>query len=216
MSADSKMINVFLIDDHKMFRQGLKRFIDYESDMKVVGEASNGVEGMDRLRELDASVVLLDITLPGKNGLEILKEVKGVFPKTKVIILSMHPEERFGVRALKSGADGYLTKESAADELVEAVRKVVRGRKHIPQRLAEVLAEGTKREDGLPPHEALSARELSVMLLIGSGKTPTEIARQLNLSPPTISTYRKRILTKMNMTTTVEIMRYVMENQLAE
>lgn len=209
------MIKVLLIDDHTMFRQGLRRLIDHESDMRVVGEASNGVEGMDHLRKLDVDVLLLDISLPGKNGLEVLKEVKSESGSPRVLMLSMHPEERFGVRAIKTGADGYLTKESAADELVEAIRRVTHGRKYIPQRLAEALAEGTRHNDGLALHETLSARELSVMLLIGEGKTPTEIARELNLSPPTVSTYRKRILTKMNMTTTVEIMKYVMENHLA-
>lgn len=208
------MINVLLIDDHTMFRQGLIRLIDHEADMKVVGEASNGAEGMDFLRHNDVDVLLLDISLPGKNGLEVLKDVKGEPASPRVLMLSMHPEERFGLRAIKSGADGYLTKESAADELVEAIRHVTRGRKYIPPRLAETLAEGTRRDDGLSLHETPSARELSVMLLIGAGKTPTEIARELNLSPPTISTYRRRILTKMNMTTTVEIMKYVMENHL--
>ena len=208
------MIRVLLIDDHTMFRQGLRRLIDHESDMEVVGEAPNGVEGLEYLRKLDVDVLLLDISLPGKNGLEVLKEVKEESPSPHVIMLSMHPEERFGVRAMKAGADGYMTKESAADELVEAIRKVTRGRKYIPQKLAEALADGTRREDGLPQHETLSAREFTVMLLIGAGKTPTEIAAELNLSPPTVSTYRKRILTKMGMATTVEIMKYVMENRL--
>ncbi len=198
-----------------MFRQGLRRLIEHEADMEVVGEASNGVEGLDFLRRLDVDVLLLDISLPGKNGLEVLKDVKGEQTSPHVLMLSMHPEERFGVRALKAGADGYLTKESAADELVEAIHKVARGRKYIPQRLAEALAEGTRRNDGQAPHEALSERELTVMLLIGAGKTPTEIAGELNLSPPTVSTYRKRILTKMRMATTVEIMKYVLENHLS-
>ncbi len=209
------MIRVLLIDDHTMFRQGLRRLIEYESDMQVIGEASNGVEGLDYLRKNDVNVLLLDISLPGRNGLEVLKEVKGESRGPHVIMLSMHPEERFGVRAMKAGADGYMTKESAADELVDAIRKVARGRKYIPQRLAEALAENSTREGGLAPHEKLSARELTVMLLIGEGKTPTEIAEDLNLSPPTVSTYRKRILTKMGMATTVEIMKYVMENRLS-
>lgn len=208
------MIRILLIDDHTMFRQGLRRLIEHESDMEVVAEASNGVEGLDYLRKHTADVLLLDISLPGKNGLEILKEVKGETDPPRVLMLSMHPEERFGVMAVKSGADGYLTKESAADELVEAIRRITRGRKYIPPLLAEALADGSRRDDGVPPHETLSARELSVMLLIGEGKTPTEIARELNLSPPTVSTYRKRILTKLNVNTTVEIMKYVMENHL--
>lgn len=205
---------MLIIDDHAMFRQGLIRLINHEPDMKVVGEAPNGVEGLDYLRSADVDMVLLDITMPGRNGLEILKDIKRESDSPRVLMLSMHPEERFGVSAMKAGADGYLTKESAADELVEAIREVARGRKYIPQRLAEALVEGTRHKDGLPLHGTLSARELSVMLLIGEGKTPTEIARELNLSPPTVSTYRKRILTKMNMTTTVEIMRYVVENHL--
>ncbi len=208
------MIRILLIDDHTMFRQGLRRLIEHESDMKVASEASNGVEGLDYLRTHDVDLVLLDISLPGRNGLEVLKEVKREPDAPKVLMLSMHPEERFGVRAVKAGADGYLTKESAADELVEAIRRVTRGRKYIPPRLAEALADNTRNEDGLAPHEALSARELSVLLLIGEGKTPTEIAHELNLSPPTVSTYRKRILTKMNLNTTAEIMKYVVENHL--
>lgn len=206
---------MLLIDDHTMFRQGLRRLIDHESDMKVVGEAANGVEGLDRLRKLDVDILLLDISLPGKNGLEVLTDVKGEQQAPHVLILSMHPEERFGIRAIRAGADGYLTKESAADELVEAIRKIARGRKYIPERLAEELAEGTIRNNGQPPHETLSERELTVMLLIGAGKTPTEIATELHLSPPTVSTYRKRILTKMRMATTVEIMKYVLENHLS-
>jgi len=210
------MIKVVIVDDHLIVREGLKQIITESSDIKVVGEASNGAEALEKVKRVDCDVLLLDISMPGRSGLEILKDLKHESPDLSVLILTMHPEEQYAVRVLKAGAAGYLTKESAPDELIEAIRKVSIGGKYISSSLAEKLAFDLEIDSGKPPHETLSDREFEVMCLIASGKTVTEIADEMVLSVKTISTYRSRILEKMRMKTNAELTYYSIKNQLVD
>lgn len=195
------MVKILIADDHPVVRKGLREIIEETSDMKVADEASNGQEVLAKVLKKDFDVVLLDISMPGRSGLDILKELKSQWPKLAVLVLSIHPEEQYAVQALKAGAAGYLTKKSAPDELVTALRKVSAGGKFVSSSLAEKLASALETGIDKPPHETLSAREYEVMRKIASGKTGTEIAKELFLSPKTISTYRARILEKMGIRT---------------
>jgi two-component system invasion response regulator UvrY len=210
------MIKVMIVDDHMIVREGLKQIITESSDIEVVDEASNGTEALDKVKRVECDVLLLDISMPGRSGLEILKELKNEAPALSVLILTMHPEEQYAVRVLKAGASGYLTKESAPDELIDAIRKVSAGGKYISSTLAEKLAFNLEIDTGKPPHEILSDREFEVMCLIASGKTVTEIADEIVLSVKTISTYRSRILEKMRMKTNAELTYYSIKNQLVD
>jgi two-component system invasion response regulator UvrY len=197
-------------------RAGLRRILKDEHDLKVVAEASNGFETLDAVRKEKIDFIVLDLTMPGKNGLEIIKELKSINKDIGILILSMHPEERFAVRALKSGASGYMTKESAPDELVNAIRKIIAGRKYISPFLAEKLASQFDNDSGKSPHEILSDREYEVFIMIASGKKITEIAEQLILSVPTVNTYRARILDKMKIKSNVELTHYALSNKLID
>ena len=208
------MIKVIIVDDHRIVREGLKQIISDTSDMSVVDEASNGQEAINKIRNNDCDVMLLDISMPGRSGLEILKEIKNELPKLSILILTMHPEEQYAVRVLRAGASGYLTKESAPDELIEAIRKVSDGGKYISSTLAEKLAFNLEIDTGKPFHQTLSDREFEVMCMISSGKTVTEIADEMSLSVKTISTYRTRILDKMRMKTNAELTYYSIKNDL--
>jgi len=209
------MIKILIADDHVLIREGLKKILKAAPDISVVNEAQNAREVFQQVNaELD--VVVLDISLPGKSGLELLKDLKQQFPKMPVLILSMHPEDRFAIRALKAGAAGYVTKESAADELIKAIRKVVQGRKYVSPGLAEKLAFDLETDTAKPVHENLSDREYQVMCMIAAGKTVRQIATELFLSMSTINTYRARILEKMNMKTDAELIRYAVQNQLVD
>ena len=210
------MIKILIADDHPIVRQGLKEIIEVTPDMMVGDEASNGQEALEKVRKNDFDVVLLDISMPGRSGLDILKELKSEKPELSVLILSMHPEEQYAVRVLKAGASGYLTKESAPDELIAAIRKTSKGRKYIPSSLAEKLALYLEIDDERPLHETLSDREYEVMRMIASGKTISEIAKKLFLSVKTISTYRSRILEKMRMKSNAELIHYALKNRLVE
>ncbi len=210
------MIRVIIADDHAVVREGLRQILLGTSDMVVAGEAANGQELLTKIRGKGIDVVVLDISLPGRSGLEILKDLKRERPKLPVLILSMHSEEQFAVRALKAGASGYLTKESAPEELVKAIRKVVAGGKYISQQLAERLAFDLEKGFEKAPHETLSDREYEVMLMIARGKTVSEIADELSLSVKTVSTYRERILEKMKMKTNAELIRYAIQNRLVD
>lgn len=204
-----------IVDDHVMVREGLKQIIDETSDMRVVNEASNGHEALSKIND-KCDVLLLDISMPGRSGLEILKEIRNLAPRLFVLVLTMYPEEQYAIRALKAGASGYLTKESAPEELIEAIRKVARGGKYISMTLAERLALDLEDDSGKHPHEILSDREYEVMCMIASGKTVTEIADEMSLSVKTISTYRTRILEKMRLRTNAELTYYAIKNQLVE
>ena len=184
--------------------------------MSVAGEAKNAAEVLDFLREKECDVIVLDINMPGKSGLDLLKELKDMNTKIKVLILSMHPEDRFAVRALKTGASGYITKESAPEELVKAIHKVYDGRRYVSNSLAEKLAFDLEAGSEKALHEKLSDREFQVMQLIGTGKTIIEIADALSLSHSTVNTYRQRILEKMDMRSNAELIYYVIKNNLVD
>jgi len=207
------MLKILVADDHPVVRRGLKQIIAATPDMAVGDEASNGWEVLDKVRATEYDVVLLDIAMPGKNGIDVLTELKHEKPRVRFLMLSMYPEEQFAVRALRAGASGYLTKDSAPDELIDAIRKVAAGGKYVSSSLAERLA-SLVQETERPLHETLSDREYQVMRLIASGKTVTEIAKELSLSVKTISTYRSRILEKMQMKNSAGLVHYAIENHL--
>jgi DNA-binding NarL/FixJ family response regulator len=210
------MIKVFIADDHIVVREGLKQIIAETPDMVVVDEASSGPEVLDKVKKNECDVLVLDITMPGKGGLDIIKELKGQNTHFPVLILSMHPEKQFAVRALKAGASGYLTKESATEELIAAIRRISQGRKYVTPSLAEKLAFHLEVDTVKPSHEILSDREYQVMRKIASGKSINEIAEELFLSPRTVSTYRARIMEKMNVRNNVELTRYAMRHGLVD
>src|SRR5208337_3911461 len=188
------MINILIVDDHAVVRAGLRQIISGVSDMTVADEADGAIEALAKMRKKTYSMVILDISMPGKSGLDVLKETRNEHPKLPVLMLSMYPEDQYAVRALRSGASGYMTKDSAPNELVTAIRTVAGGRKYISSDLAERLAFNLDVDMKKEPHEILSDREYQVLCTIASGKTISEIADQLSLSVKTISTYRSRII----------------------
>jgi two-component system, NarL family, invasion response regulator UvrY len=194
----------------------LKQILADDFPKAEYGEARNGQDALNRVWKERWDVVILDITMPGRGGLEILKEIKKARPKLPVLVLSMHPEDQFAVRVLKAGASGYMTKESAPEELVGAIRKVLAGGRHISPSLAEIMAAYLTVKTEKPPHELLSNREFQVLRQIASGRTVSEIARELSLSVRTVSTYRTRILEKMGMKTNSELTHYAFQNQLVK
>jgi len=208
------MIRLLIADDHAVVREGLKEIVTQSGDMAVVGEAGNGHEVLEFARKQECDLVLLDLAMPGKDGIDTLKELKAIRPELPVLVLSVYPEEQYAVRLLRAGAAGYLTKESAPEDLVAAIRKVSRGGRYVSESLGEQLAlllgAGTDR----PPHEALSDREFRVMLLLASGRTAGEVADALCLSVKTISTYRSRALRKMNMRNNAEFSFYAVKHGL--
>jgi two-component system invasion response regulator UvrY len=210
------MIKILIADDHAIVRRGVKQILADTPDLVVGGEAQNGQEALTAVRAGGWDLVILDLAMPGRGGLDILKELKHERPRLPVLILSIHPEDQYAVRVLKAGASGYLTKESVPDELITAIRKVTAGGKYVSGRVAEKLAFDLKRETEGPPHETLSDREYQVMCLIASGKTVKEIAGEMALSVKTISTYRARVLEKMQMRTNSELIRYGLKNRLVE
>lgn len=210
------MIKILIADDHPVVRKGLKEIIEEIPDMAVRGEASTGQETLEKVRKGDFDIVVLDISMPGGNGLDILKQLKSEKPEISVLVLSMYPEEQYAVRVLRAGASGYLTKESAPEELIAAIRKAAKGGKYISSSLAEKLAFGLEIDAERPLHETLSDREYQVMRMIASGKTVKEIGEELFLSVKTISTYRSRILEKMKMRTNAELTHYALKHGLVE
>jgi two-component system invasion response regulator UvrY len=197
-------------------RHGLKQILADEFKRATFGEARNAQEALDLVWKENWDVVVLDITMPGRSGLEVLREIRKTRPKLPVLVLSMHPENQFAVRVLKPGASGYMTKESAADELVGAIKKVLTGGRYVSTSLAEKLATYLASDAQKPPQELLSDREFQVLRLIASGKIVSEIAQELSLSVKTISTYRTRILEKMGLRNNAELMHYAMEHRLVE
>jgi DNA-binding NarL/FixJ family response regulator len=208
------MIRIVIADDHTIVREGLKQILAAASDFAVAGEAQNGHEVIARVRELDFDVLLLDMSMPGKSGTELIKQVHAEKPKVRILVLSMHEEEQYAVRAIKAGASGYLTKESATAQLVSAIRKVAGGGAFITSSVAEQLALGAMPDSAGPPHRALSDREFQVFRAIVAGKTVTDIAAELNLSVKTVSTHKARILEKMSMHTTADLVRYAIKHGL--
>jgi two-component system, NarL family, invasion response regulator UvrY len=208
------MMRILIVDDHAIVRRGLRDLLSDEFHGAAFGEASDAQQALEQLRKKEWDVALLDIALPGKSGLDLLKELKTEWPKLPVLILSAHPEDQFAVRALKAGAGGYMTKESAPDELAKALRKIMAGGRYVSPALAEMLALGVTKDLTRTPHETLSDREYEVMSRIASGKTVTEIAEELSLSPKTISTYRTRVLEKLGLKNSAAIVQYVIRNGL--
>ncbi|HEY0321204.1 MAG TPA: response regulator transcription factor [Pyrinomonadaceae bacterium] len=210
------MKRILIVDDHEVVRDGVKRIFDKQPGSTIFGEAGTAPEALRLAREQDWDVVVLDLSLGGRSGLEVLKELKQIRPRLPVLILSMHSEEQFARRAFKAGAAGYITKDSPRSELVKAINKVSKGERYISPALAERLVVDLGRGTDRPPHEALSNREFEVMRLIASGTTVSEIADLLSLSSGTISTYRTRILEKMGMKTNAELTHYAIQNKLVD
>ena len=210
------MIKILIADDHAIVREGLKQIIRETSDMVVADEASTAQEVLEKVWKNDYDVVLLDISMPGRSGLDILKQLRSQRPELPILVLTIHPEEQYAVRVLRAGASGYLTKESAPDELIKAIRKVSMGRKYVSSTLAEKLASEVDIVSEKPLHQTLSDREYEVMCMIASGKTVKEIAEELCLSIKTISTYRSRILEKMKMKSNAELIHYAIQNRLVD
>jgi two-component system invasion response regulator UvrY len=208
------LIKVFIVDDHIIFREGLKKVIAATSDIKVAGEAGDGQEALSTILKHAYDIVLLDLALPGMEGLDVLRALKAQRPTLPVLILSMYAEEQYAVRVLKEGASGYLTKESVPSELIRAIRKATQGGRYISDSLGERLAGELTGESEKQPHERLSNREHQIFLMIAAGKTVKEIAHELSLARTTITSYRTRILEKMNLQTNADLIRYAIENRL--
>lgn len=209
-------MKILIADDHAVVRQGLKQILAAEFKRASFGEAANGQQALERVWKEEWDVVVLDLSMPGRTGLEVLKEIKRSKPSLPVVMLSMHPEDQFAVRLLKAGAAGYMTKESAPEELVGAVRKAMAGGRYVSPALAERMASYLVSDNQTPPHEKLSDREFLVLRLLASGKPVSVIARELSLSVKTISTYRARLLEKMGMSNNAELIHYALRNQLVD
>ena len=210
------MIRVVIADDHTIVREGLKQVLSAAPVLRIVAEAQNGQEVLQRARELEFDVLLLDMSMPGRSGIELIKQVRAEKPKLRILVLSMHQEHQYAVRAIKAGASGYLTKESASAQLVSAIRKVAGGGAFITDAVAQQLALGAMPQTDRPPHQLLSDREYQVFRLLVAGKTVSEIAEQLNLSVKTVSTHKARIMQKMSMSNPTELVRYAMQHGLLE
>jgi DNA-binding NarL/FixJ family response regulator len=208
-------MRILIVDDHAIVRRGLKHILLEEWPHAEFGEASNVAEMLPLFRKEKWDVILLDISMPGRSGLDVLRDLRAEKPQLPVLMLSGNPEDQYAVRVLKAGASGYLPKETASDDLIKAVHKVLDGGKYVSASLAEQLASGLTGDQQKAPHENLSDREYQVMCLLASGKTPTQIADDLMLSVKTISTFRNRILTKMNMKTNAELTHYAIQNNLS-
>lgn len=210
------MIKLLVIDDHPIVRQGVRQILSEAADVAVVDEALNGADALTKARDQEWDVILLDLSMPGSDGLEVLKQLRREHPHLPILILSTYPEDQFAIRAIRAGASGYLTKDSAPDQLITAVRRVVGGGLYLSPWLAERLAREVAGGPPKPPHEQLSDREYQVMLRIASGKTTKEIASELCLSGKTVSTYRLRLTKKIGLTSESELTAYVFRNRLLE
>ena len=206
------MARMLIADDHEIFRKGVRGLIKEMNFKIVVDEASNGQEVITKMWKNEYDVVLLDISMPGRNGIDILKQLKGFRPNLQILMLSMYPEEQFAIRALKAGASGYLTKAAKSDELILAIQNLLKGKRYISSSLADKLVNYVESGDEVAPHEVLSDREYEVMCMTAEGKSVKQIAMELSLSDKTISTYRARILSKMNMNNMAQLIQYVMSN----
>jgi two-component system, NarL family, invasion response regulator UvrY len=210
-------MRVLLIDDHAIVRDGLRRLLMSEFPQALVTEAADGDQAVEQVRTNPWDLVILDLSLPGRGGLDALKEIHALRPDAPVLVMTMHSEDQYALRAFRAGAAGYITKGNGVDEILQAVRRVRAGGKYVTPAIAEKLAANLARDDlGGPPHEALSNRELQVLRLLGAGKTVKEIGYELSLSEKTISTYRTRILEKMNLRTTAELIRYAIRSELVD
>ncbi len=209
-------MNLLIADDHTIVREGLKQIISEMPEVNKIDEASNGFEVLEKVNKNNYDLLLLDISMPGKSGLDVLKEVKDIKPDLPVLILSVHSEDQYAIRVLKAGAAGFIPKHAAPEELTQAILKAAGGRKYITNHLAEKLAEQLQFDKNELPHESLSDREFQVLLKIAQGKALKDIASELYLSVKTVSTYRARILEKMNMENNAEMIKYVLEYKLLD
>jgi len=210
------VIRILIADDHPILRRGLKEILVRELEGAIYGEAGNARQVLSEVQSHDWDLVILDVTMPGRSGLDILRDLRRLRPKLRVLVLSMHPEDQLGKRALKGGASGYMNKESAPEELIGAVRTVLEGSVYVSPALAERMALDLRKNTERSLHETLSEREFEVLRMLASGKTATEIAEELHLSVPTVSTHRAHILAKMNMTTTAALISYAVHNRLVD
>ena len=210
------MVRIVVCDDHAIVREGLKQILAAQPDFKVIAEASDGHQALQRVRELEFDVLLLDMSMPGKSGVELIKLVKAEKPKLRILVLTMHEEHQYAVRAIRAGASGYLTKEGASAQLVTALRKVAGGGAYISAEVAEQLALSAMPDANAAPHERLSDREFQVFRMIAEGRSVSEIADRLNLSVKTVSTHKANVLSKMGLSTQGELIRYALENKLVE
>lgn len=210
------MIKILIADDHPIIREGLKQILKISTNIVIKGEASNGEEVLKLLKNNNYDLILLDLSLPKKNGIEVLKEIRKKYPKLPILILSIHSDEHFIIEALRNGASGYITKDSIPEELILAIKNVYSGQIYINQKVAEKLINKIKLNKAQLPHNLLSPREYQVMIKIGQGKSLKEIAEELLLSVKTISTYRARILEKMELKSNAQIIKYVIENNLLD
>ena len=214
--TEKATIRVFIADDHAIVREGLKQILAENPDIIVAGEAENGLDAIKLFRKSKCHVMLLDISMPDRSGIDVLKQVKKENPEIAVLMLSMHREDQYAIRSLKAGAAGYLTKQSAPRELVTAIRQVAAGQKYVSAALAQELAAAISDDHDTPLHDTLSDREYQTLTMIASGKTVTAIAEELSLSVKTISEYRARLLVKMKLKNSAELTHYAIKNQLIE
>ncbi len=208
------MKQILICDDHPAIRKGIKLILESEFNGTEISEASDAAEVLKKIHEKKWDILILDVDMPGRNGLDVLKQLKDDGVKTPVLVFSMHPEELIAIRAIKLGASGYLSKDTADDELVKAINHIMLGKRYITPSLAEQLATQIEKPDNKAPHELLSDREYQTLLLIAKGKTISKIAEELSLGVPTISTYRSRILEKTGMKTSAELTTYAIRNNL--
>jgi len=211
-SAD--MVNIFIADDHALIREGIKKLLSNASDLNLVGETADPLEITARLKNVNCDLLILDLSMPGKDGLDVIKEIKNFFPDLKILIMTMMPEDQFAKRTLKAGASGYLTKESAPDELITAIRRIASGRKYVSQNLAERLAQDLDDTVEKPLQDLLSDREFQILKMIVSGKSQTEIAGELLISTSTVNTYRSRILEKLDLQSTTDLIHFAYQHKL--
>ncbi len=210
------MIRILIADDHAIVRHGLKQIVEKSGEMRVVAEADCGIDALRKIREIECDVVLLDISMPDMSGIDVLKQIHAERPQLPVLILSIYSEDQYAMRLIKAGAAGYMTKESAPSEVVKALLRVAGGKKYITPTVAEILANDLGTAEEKLPHQILSDREYQIFLLLASAKTVSEIADTLALSVKTISTYRTRVLEKMQLNNNLELMRYAVDHQLAQ
>jgi DNA-binding NarL/FixJ family response regulator len=214
--VSGQRLRVLIADDHAIVRQGLRQILSDTADLEVAGEADNGVAAIQLARAQPWDVMLMDVSMPDRNGIDALKIIRKEFPRLPVLILSMYPEDQYAIRALKAGAAGYLTKQSAPEQLVHAIRQVANGKKYVSAALALELAEAISEDSARAPHEKLSDREYQTLCLIASGKTLTQIGEELNLSVKTVSVYRARLLEKMKLNNNAELTHYGLKHGLVE
>ncbi len=210
------MIRIVIADDHAIVREGLKRIVSEIEDMEVVGEAADGTQVMQRVRELDFDIIVQDLSMPGRSGMELIKLVRAEKPKLRILVLSMHQELQYAVRAIKSGASGYLTKESAPAQLEQAIRKIAGGGAYVTPEVAEQLALGAMPGSTANPHESLSDREFEVFRMLAAGASVTDIATRLKLSVKTVSTHKANLMHKMGLQNASELVRYAIKHGLGD